>query len=266
MAGNMINRILVVDDDKVNLKIVEGLLHKRGVAVDTCSSGRDAIQMAECVKYDIIILDHMMPEMSGVEVLCELRKGGGPNRDTYTVVLTANVDNGLRERYCEAGFDEYLTKPLTMDCIDTLLEGFVNRISRESATDEEKAGPDLKNPVLNYLHSNGFDVEAGMSFTKGNIVLLQDLLAMFADRAEETISKLESYKNSGEFQYYRKTCENQRVTAKSVGATALYNRFYKHIMAAANGEHEWIDNDFDDLAEVWRSYAGLAGISSKMKG
>ncbi len=106
-------RILIVDDMKMNLKVVSGLLKQTQIQIDTALSGKECIEKASVQKYDIIFIDHMMPEMDGVETLKQLLANEkGPNHNTPMIALTANAVSGIREYYLKEGFAEYLTKPI----------------------------------------------------------------------------------------------------------------------------------------------------------
>ncbi len=106
-------RILVVDDIPMNLKVVTGLLKDTKIKVDTAASGRIAVELARSTYYDVIFLDHLMPEMDGIETLQKMRSyKGGLNEDTPVVALTANAIAGAREMYLSAGFAEYVSKPI----------------------------------------------------------------------------------------------------------------------------------------------------------
>lgn len=115
-------KVLVVDDNAVNLKVAVGLLEKNGLSIDTAVSGRECIKMAEAEKYDIIFLDHMMPEMDGEETLIELRKSNVDwCRDATVIVLTANVVGNAEERYRSMGFDGYIAKPIEIEKLENVL-------------------------------------------------------------------------------------------------------------------------------------------------
>ncbi len=105
-------KILVVDDVKVNLKVVSALLKRTKVQIDTAESGEEAIAFCEKNKYDIILMDHMMPGMDGIEAFHAIRNGNGINRNTIQIVLTANAINGASEEYTAEGFEDYLSKPV----------------------------------------------------------------------------------------------------------------------------------------------------------
>ena len=120
-------RILVVDDVKVNLKVIEGLLKKTQIQIETADGGAKCIEKAYNKKYDVILLDHMMPEIDGEDALKEIKKEGCINRDTPVIVLTAYVMAGARERYIEKGFDDYLSKPVSGEDLEDMLIKYIKK-------------------------------------------------------------------------------------------------------------------------------------------
>jgi len=114
-------RVLVVDDAKLNLTLVRKLLEKVGAIVTTLDNGKDCLDDVKVNKYDVILVDHMMPDMNGVEVFERMRLAGGINVDTPVVMLTANAMAGVAQEYLEMGFDGYLSKPIsTIDLNETV--------------------------------------------------------------------------------------------------------------------------------------------------
>ena len=113
-------RVLVVDDTPVNLAVIRGLLKKTRVQVVTASSGKEALNLATEETFDIFFIDHMMPEMDGVETLRELKKLPGLAGKPY-IALTANSISGAREMYLAAGFSDYLTKPVDSKKLEKLI-------------------------------------------------------------------------------------------------------------------------------------------------
>ena len=117
-------RVLVVDDNKLNLKVAERLLREYNLFVDEVASGFDAIDRINMgVPYNLILMDDMMPKMSGCETLKELKK----NKDfhTKTVALTANAISGMREKYLSVGFDDYLAKPIKKEELEVILDRYL---------------------------------------------------------------------------------------------------------------------------------------------
>lgn len=111
MAPNA--RILVVDDVEMNLKVIKGLLKKTGIQIDTAQSGMACLECVRNKPYDLILLDHMMPEMDGIEALQQMKLlSYNSNESTPVIMLTANATRGARDEYIQAGFNDYLTKPV----------------------------------------------------------------------------------------------------------------------------------------------------------
>nr|MCR5094291.1 response regulator [Lachnospiraceae bacterium] len=107
---------LIVDDNDLNLKVASGLLRVLKVTLTTCGSGEEMLDLITKKKFDIILLDHMMPEMDGIEALEKSKTvEGNLNTDTPYIALTANAIAGAKEMYMEKGFSDYLSKPMTLD-------------------------------------------------------------------------------------------------------------------------------------------------------
>ncbi len=113
-------RVLVVDDNAVNLMVLKGLLKNTQMYVDTAKSGKEAIELFAAGDYDCVFIDHMMPEMDGIETLGELKKSEKAGKVTF-VALTANAINGAKEMYLEAGFEDYLSKPVDPKELEKML-------------------------------------------------------------------------------------------------------------------------------------------------
>lgn len=106
-------RILIVDDNKVNLTVAKGLIKPTKIQVDTALSGLEALEKVKKNEYQIILLDHMMPDMDGVETLKEMQQQEeNASRNAVVIAMTANAISGSREKYLEVGFQDYLSKPI----------------------------------------------------------------------------------------------------------------------------------------------------------
>ena len=115
-------RTLVVDDNKMNLKVAGKLLGLYGIKADMVSSGQEALETLSNKEYDIIFLDHMMPEMDGIEVLREIKARKLVGENTAIIALTANAISGVREMYISEGFDDYLSKPIEPAELENMLK------------------------------------------------------------------------------------------------------------------------------------------------
>ncbi|MDR2951845.1 MAG: response regulator, partial [Treponema sp.] len=132
-------RLLVVDDIATNLKVAKGLLAPYLAAVDTCLSGSKAVEMAKQVEYDIIFMDHMMPEMDGIEATALIRawekerqESGVKNGQIPVIALTANAITGMKEMFIEKGFNDFLSKPIDVSKLEEALDRWIPKEKRET--------------------------------------------------------------------------------------------------------------------------------------
>ncbi len=122
---NLVNKkVLVVDDNDLNLKIADRLLKKYNLQVDTCKSGYECLEKIKDQTYDLIFMDDMMPKMSGTETLHIIQES--PTFKTKVIALTANAIEGMKEKYIEEGFNDYLAKPIDKDELEKVLRRHLN--------------------------------------------------------------------------------------------------------------------------------------------
>ena len=114
-------RILVVDDIEINLDVAKALLSVFDIAPDLAQSGKEAVDFAKGSRYDIISMDHMMPEMDGVETTRAIRELGGWNGEVPVIALTANAINGVEKMFLENRFNDFLPKPLDLATLSLCL-------------------------------------------------------------------------------------------------------------------------------------------------
>ena len=119
-------KILAVDDNKMNLTVVKALLKRSQIHVDVAASGMECIEMTKKEPYDLILMDHMMPGIDGIQamhMICE--DESNPNRNTPMIALTANAIDGMEQMYLSEGFSGYLSKPIAVDSLERLLGEFL---------------------------------------------------------------------------------------------------------------------------------------------
>ena len=143
-------RILVVDDTAMNLKVFASLLKKTKMQIETADSGDVAIELYKRNFYDVIFLDHMMPDKDGIETLHEMKAcTDTPNGKTPVICLTANAISDMREMYLQEGFDDYLTKPIDTGKLDHMLLNYLPPdLVEQTDTVEEKPKSDAVQSIL----------------------------------------------------------------------------------------------------------------------
>ncbi len=136
-------RLLVVDDNESNLLVARKLLRATQIQIDTASSGREALELTLNNEYNVIFMDHLMPEMDGIECLRNIRaQAGGKCRETAIVALTANAGEENRQLYRKEGFDSYIEKPVSGNILERELyrllpKELVHKIGEEEEITEE---------------------------------------------------------------------------------------------------------------------------------
>ena len=115
-------KVLIVDDNKVNILIAERIIKKFNPEITTCMNGFDAIELIKNNNYDIVLLDHMMPEIDGIETMKELKSLN--IKLPIIFALTANSYDGFKEMYINEGFDDYIAKPINIKELNKLLQNY----------------------------------------------------------------------------------------------------------------------------------------------
>ena len=121
-------KVLVVDDNKVNLTVIRGLLKKTGMQITCVETGKECLELTKKEMYHIIILDHMMPEMDGIETLVRLKTDeSNLCQQSAIIALTANAIAGMRDMYLEKGFTDYISKPIDGIGLEKILKQYLPR-------------------------------------------------------------------------------------------------------------------------------------------
>jgi signal transduction histidine kinase/DNA-binding NarL/FixJ family response regulator len=220
-------QILVVDDNEMNLTVFKNLLKQTGVKIDTASSGDEGLVYAYDKKYDMIFLDHMMPEKDGIETLHELRsRPKDPNLNTPAICLTANAISGAREKYMEAGFDDYLTKPIDCEKLEQMLirylpEDKVKHVREDIREDMKEDSDKKENGLPDFLFNIAeIDTDTGLS-NNGNIKAYIETLKIFAKNTKKHTREIESFYDSDDIKNATIKIHALKSTARIIGALDL---------------------------------------------
>ena len=243
--------ILVVDDTPANLVVIKNLLKRTKLKIDTADSADECIRLAMQNKYDIIILDHMMPYKDGIEALRELRAiDDNPNLDTPILCLTANAISGMRDTYIAAGFDDYLTKPIDPESLE---EAIIRYLPDEKVlpADETEEEEDIEVPA--FLYEIGeLDVPAGLDHC-GNAESYVDAIHAYLETIRMNIDEIRKYREAGDIANLTVRVHGMKSTARVIGALSL-SAFAERLEEAGNkGDTDTIDAEIDTFVEEYRS-------------
>ena len=273
--------ILLVDDNKVNLKVAEGLLRPYKMHIDTADSGRQAIEMMQNREYDLVFMDHMMPQMDGVEATQILRSLDNEHCRTIPIIaLSANAVRGAKELFLEAGMNDFVPKPIEMRVMDRVLHKWLPNdkvISNRNAEEEiynEEIGSVLVPGDTGSLSwkMEGIDVAVGMQYSGGDEDLYREVLSDYMDTIEEKASVIEKAVEEEDLETYTIEVHSLKSTSKSIGAMEL-SELAKDLESSGKNK-EWgaiiartpmLLTMYRDLYQVILPYHTAAGQESAQK-
>ncbi len=245
-------RVLVVDDTPVNLIVFKNLLKRTKIQIDTADSADECIAYAMRTKYDIIFLDHMMPYKDGIEALKELKSmSGNPNIDTPMICLTANAVSGMKETYLAAGFDDYLTKPINPDSLESTIHGYLPKNKIQSADDTDTEDDTSLIPDFMY-NTDGIDVAAGLKHC-GSAGAYMDAVRTFLDTAGDNIAEIERFRSENDIRSLTVKIHALKSTSRIIGAEKL-GAFAEKLEKAGNAnDTSVLENNTDALLSDYRA-------------
>lgn len=223
-------RILVVDDNEVNLKIVVGLAKNTKLQIDTALSAAEGLKLIRQHSYQLLLIDHMMPEMDGIEMLQHVKTmDGGIYKDIPAVAITANALSGAKQTYLDAGFCGYLSKPIDPERFeqiikDNLPQEYVTECEDENgdtATEGQETDGTSDPKQAEEWSIPGIDIAKALSYIGGSRELYISLLQTYLDGSEERIRKLEECKNKEDIFNYDITIHGLKGISASIGADSM---------------------------------------------
>lgn len=267
--------VLIVDDNEMNLAVETRLLAGTGVLTDTAMSGTDALKLTKKKHYDVILMDHLMPVMSGIECLAAIRsQENGLNTDVPVVVLTANADGENRELYKKSGFDGYLVKPVTGRQLEEMLMKHIpeEKISRPGSDDirdntgsvTEIAAADTPKTVTGGGDIPWYERLEGLNCTEavkncGSEDAFRTMLRFFCRSIPLKSSEIEEYYASKDWENYTIKVHALKSSAKLIGADELSVMAQKLESAGKEGDTDYIEKHHGNLIET---YMGLNSVIS----
>ena len=265
-------KVLVVDDLQLNLNVFVKLLKRTQVQVDTALSGKDALEMARLKKYDIIFMDHMMPEMDGIETLSKIRKDRfSLCRMTQVVALTANAVSGAREFYIEKGFVDYISKPVNPNSLEAMVEKYlpeelveVGETYFEEVVEASSTANESNSIIDEIRKIQQLDVDEGISYTGDEENYVQ-MVEEFFKTIPTRRGMIKEYWENSDIKNYTIQVHALKSTARLIGATEL-SEFAKSMEEAGHAENIEKINDFTgELLDQYEEIRVILGNVFKEK-
>ena len=250
-------KVLVVDDNEINLDVFQALLKRTKMNVTAAGSGRECLELVKKERFHIIFMDHMMPEMDGVETLRAIRAlTDFPNEATPVIALTANALSGAREFYLKEGFTDFLTKPLDPDLLEEMIVSYLPEELVKTGGTETAIGEDAsQKEELRRLEQKGFRVSAGMDYCRGDGDFYGEILVRFARDAERKAADIEDAFQKEDIRNYQILTHALKSSAKMIGADALSEMARAAEDAAKNRDLACLRKNHRPLMERYRETA-----------
>ncbi len=280
-------RILLTDDNAMNRKVAANLLKLFHITPVLCASGEETIKQMKEHEFDLLLLDHMMPEMDGIETLDRLMRSSLV-KSTRVIALTANAVVGAREQYLEAGFHDYLSKPIHIPELEKILRkhlpaSLIEEVPEETAEEptedtaeekeaaeekkaleevveeiplteagEEPAPEDASAGPLERLRSIGISVEDGLGFCADDEEFYLEIIHDYIDAAPERIEQLDTLLAGEDMKNYKILVHTIKSASKTIGAMPLFERALDLEQAAAGDQLEYVRQHHDALQKEFQ--------------
>jgi signal transduction histidine kinase/CheY-like chemotaxis protein len=261
--------VLVVDDNEMNIKVAVSLLKMYGIVPETAPSGYMALSMIREKRYDIVLLDHMMPGMDGIQTLRRITDEGIRDAGSAMIALTANAVVGAREFYLQAGFDDYLTKPIDSELLEKTLKKYipaskVTMVQADVPKTEEKANEDsFTLRELQKMSSMNAYVNpvVGLGYCMDSREFYLDTLDGYVEA--DKVVPIKAAFIEKRWEDYRVNVHAVKSASLTIGAQMLSEKAKALEFAARDGDTDYIMRSHDAFIEDYTRC--LAGVEEILK-
>ena len=269
-------KVLVVDDNEANLKVAKGLMGQYKLSVRTCTSGKAALDILETDKsFDILFIDHMMPEMDGVELTKILRS----SNDDYLkyvpiIALTANAIKGVSEMFLANGFTEYLSKPIDTERLGEVLNKWIPENKKEEAMEEEESVADNNEAVdddednlRNMLRRiENVDYDKAMALCGKSEDILLSVIEVYVKSYSQIKERIDSTYAKEDLKNYAIEVHGVKSSSRSIGNDVLGEMAYRLEIEAKDGNIAYVKENHSEFVMKYEQFVGkLKEIVDKLK-
>lgn len=252
--------ILVVDDNAINLTVVKGLLAPLQMKIDTALSGKEAVLKVTDKRYDIIFMDHMMPEMDGVETTRVIRRLLGNNGQVPIIALTANAVEGTAEMFISEGMNDLVAKPIEMRVIVSKLQKWLppEKIEklRKKGQMPRTVHKEGATQMATDIAIDGLDVQKAMGFL-GNEELFWSVLKEYYRVIDKKCALIQEYEQKEMWREYTVEVHALKSASRQIGATDLAHTA-EQMEAAGNAENAALIHKITPgMLEEYMFYKGI---------
>ncbi len=241
-------RVLVVDDNKINLKVAVGALSIYRFQIDEAKSGAQAIEMVKDKAYDLIFMDHMMPEMDGIEATDHIRRECGENgKNAIIIALSANAYSHAADMFIQNGFQDFIAKPLDKFKLYDILCKWIPKERRMTVEGSVEAEEKIAGTKVKELYMPGIDVHRAIAAHTGGVEDYIELLELFYMDGQEKQGLIRHLSEECDYKNFEIEVHGLKSASANIGAEELSSLAKEHEMAAKEGNYTFIDENLSKL-------------------
>ncbi len=250
--------VLVVDDNTVNLKVAKGLMAPYKFNLETAINGMIAVEKVKNNRYDLVFMDHMMPEMDGIDATAAIRKMQGDYyRDLPIIALTANALVGAKELFVKEGMNDFLAKPIETKKLNDILKKWIPEQKQEVSTPKEEIENEFS------LSIDGINTNYGINMMNGKLDDYYDVLNAFYHDGLKKIDTLKAANTQKKYDTFRIEIHALKSAAGSIGAFNVSQEAKMLEKAAIKQDYNYISAHTEDFLAGFSKV--LCSISEHLK-
>ncbi len=284
-------RVLVVDDNRMNQKVAGNLLGLFGIKPVFADSGMQALEEMKKNRFDLVMLDHMMPGMDGRETLERLKKENLLPKETKAIALTAKAGEGVRKQYLQWGFDDYLSKPMDIAAMDEVIKEWLpEALKKEKKREEEASGEVVEfepmaasesivaiefdpeeetesdeasgeTGVLDALRASGIDADSGLRYCGSDEEFYLEMLTDYVNDLDKRKNELDAFFSKEEWHDFGVSIHALKSVSKTIGASKMAQKALSLEEAAGRDDGAFIQDNYED---VMQEYQRIVGVIQKI--
>ena len=246
-------KVLIVDDNKVNLIVAEGIISPLQMKVDTVDSGKQAIEMIGKKHYDLILMDHMMPELDGIETTHIIRHFHEEYDNVPIIALTANVMEEMRAKFLAAGMNDFVAKPIESKVLVSKIKQWLPAKKQRRLESREKGRERKQEQAAKRIAIPQLDIDHALQLL-GNEELFWQVLKEYARTISKKARTIEQYFKAEDWKNYTIETHALKSSSRQIGAMELSELAAKMEQAGKNNDIEFIRAHHRGLMERYRAY------------
>ncbi len=253
-------RILIVDDNPINLKVAAGLMRPYHMQVITADCAKSAFSLLRSKDFHLVFMDHMMPEIDGIEATQIIRSMDGEYYKTLPIIaLTANAVNGARETFLEAGMNDFIAKPIELSSLDRVLKTWLPKELIKAPTEDEFNAEDKRKAATQTVKKTElFDAETGIFYTGGDEEAYLEILEMYVNKSHAKHDYIQKLFEEKSWKNYVIEVHALKSTSLTIGSKPLSELAKELELAGKSENYKLIEEKHAAMLELYEKVAQIA--------